>query len=64
MDPEKGVISVSKVCLQNVLFTTLRTELDWSYSDSNLNPLSKISVGFLLTAGRNSKSHYVCSGVC
>ena len=33
-------------------------------SDYNLNPLSKISVGFLLPAGRNSKGHYVCSGVC
>ena len=33
-------------------------------SDYNLNPLSKISEGFLLTAGRNSKGRYVCSGVC
>ena len=35
-----------------------------AYTDSNFNPLRKISVGFRLTAGRNSKGHYVCSGVC
>ena len=34
------------------------------FLDYNLNPLPKISVCFLLTAGRNSKGHSVCSGVC
>ena len=33
-------------------------------TDYNLNPHLNISVGFLLTGGRNSKGCYVCSGVC
>ena len=48
----------SVACL---LFYQLQCECG---ADSNFNPLPKISVGFRLTAGRNSKGHYVCSGVC